>query len=1101
MLLVWAVGPLAAQDNGSYSAGASQRTGASAPLVTLELQDVPLRDALKAIAAQGRVSLVYASSTVPLDRRISIRVRGLPVADALRAVLHGTEVEVRETAPGQITLVRRAEPPEDRDAPAPPPAGVVSGRVSDSASGAPVPKAAVSIDAGAHRTMTNDAGLYRFTDVPSGAHVVSVRRIGYAPAERSVVVVEDGAATLDFVLSPVASRLEGVVTTVTGPQRRLEIGNAIGTIDADSVVREAPVTSLSDLINARVSGTQVVLNNGLTGTSPRIRIRGLNSLTVGNDPLLVVDGIRVDNSTGTLGKGYGQTSGRFNDLNPEEIESVEIVKGPSAATLYGTDAANGVIVVKTKRGRPGGATWAAYAEAGLVQEPTRFPDNYYAWGRSLRTGAAQQCVLTQVAAGVCQADSLTRFNPLMNGETSPIGTGNRQQYGLQVSGGVAQFSYFVAGEYEGELGFLHMPGIDQARISQERGGTAIPAEQIHPNSLAKVSLRGNGGSAIGETADLNVAFGLVSSDIHIAGDGIIAAGLWGPGYRTAQDGWLTSFASRPGEAFAVRNLEGVTHYTSSANASWRPLGWLSTRATSGLDFSSTSLDGLQLRDQGPLGGGRTGRRLNSRTNVSLYTADLGASATFAPRVRVTSRTSIGTQYNRRLQTVTTASGANLPPGAQTVTGAAVISGAEQTLASVVAGAYVEQNVGIDERLFLTGAFRADGGSAFGRDFQVAIYPKGSVSWIAVQHTGIVNSLRLRAAYGASGVQPSSTASLALVTVAPALIDGVAATGARLSAIGNPDLKPERQTELETGFDVELLGQRVRAEATYYDRLSRDALINRPLASEIGILSRQENLGSVRNRGVEGVLALTVVDDPALSWNVALNGSVNRNRLERIGAGINFIGNNPASRNRQGYPLYSAFARPILGFADTNGNGIIEEGEVQVGDTMVYVGQALPPRQLTASSSLALWDGRIRVSTQFDYRGGNRVINFTESNRCSSFFNNCQAVNDPTASLEDQARAVAFNSDRYGRTLYGYLEDGSFVRWRELAVTYSVPDAFARPLRARTASITLTGRNLRLFTGYSGVDPESNDAVGSEGYSDNSTPPAARYWLLRVNLGL
>jgi hypothetical protein len=271
---------------------------------------------------------------------------------------------------------------------------------------------------------------------------------------------------------------------------------------------------------------------------------------------------------------------------------------------------------------------------------------------------------------------------------------------------------------------------------------------------------------------------------------------------------------------------------------------------------------------------------------------------------------------------------------------------------------------------------------------------------------------------------------------------------------------------------------------------------------VGLTSRQDNIGSVRNRGVEGLMSITAVDNDMTTWGLGLNGSVTQNRLESIGSGLPFIpGVLSNTRSQVGYPLFGRFARPILSFADANANGIIEESEVHVGDTAVYLGTAIPTRQLTASSSLSLFHGRLRLATQFDYRGGDQIFNGTELNRCASFANDCRAVNDPTASLSDQARAVAANSTRLGRTIAGFVESGSFVRWRELGATYVLPNAYARGLRAQTASITATGRNLHLFTGYSGVDPEVNASLnGAEGYSDNLTPPPVRYWTLRMALG-
>jgi hypothetical protein len=452
--------------------------------------------------------------------------------------------------------------------------------------------------------------------------------------------------------------------------------------------------------------------------------------------------------------------------------------------------------------------------------------------------------------------------------------------------------------------------------------------------------------------------------------------------------------------------------------------------------------------------------------------------------------------------VTSASGTNLLPGTETVAGAAVITGAEQTVTTIVAGGYAEQTVGLDERLYVTAAVRADGASAFGRAFRTAVYPKASVSWLAVQGgEGPLSTFRLRTAYGASGVMPDATAAMARMTLAPAIVDGVATTGAVMGAIGNPDLRPERQAELEAGVDLELLGGRLRAEGTFYDRLSHDALVNRPLPAEVGVASRQENIGSVRNRGVEGLVAATLVHRAALRWDVEASGSVNRNRVERLAADVPFVGN-VFTRSEVGYPVFSRFELPILGFADADGDGIIEAGEVQVGDTRVFLGQPTPPRQVTLSSALALLDGRVRVSTQLDYRGGHVLFNGFESGRCNAGISNCRAANDPTVPLADQAAAVARNLPAPFQTLAGYMEDASFLRWRELTLGYTAPERVARMLRVRGASVTLTGRNLALLTGYRGADPEVGNpasATRQEGAAEGSSYPPARYWLLRLRL--
>lgn len=1060
--------------------------------IALDFRGSPLKEALRIIAEKTGTMLVYSDAYIPKDHRVALTVTNATVTQALGAVLRGTGLVWRTTTNGVVIEPRGHSVVSTAPQRA---MGTVHGRVTDSVTGAPIDGVVVTVIGTRLGTMTDASGHYSITSVPPGQHDIRARRVGYTEGVVSTMVSEGETTKVDFALRAMPSRLAEFVTTATGQQQRLQVANAIAAIHADSVAAQMPVTSLSDVINARASGVQIVLSNGMTGTSPRIRIRGLNSLTTSNDPLLVIDGVRIESSAGA-GNGFSTssaTSGRLNDLDPEEIESIEIVKGPSAATLYGTDAANGVIIVKTKHGQTGRASWAAHAQVGTVTEPGGFLGNYYSWGRNATTGAIQQCVLVQAAAGKCTIDSLTTFSPLTNAETSPLGTGNRQQYGLQLSGSNAQFRYFLLGDYEGETGPLRMPDAEQARIAPERGGQGVPSDQIHPNALHKVNVRGNSSIGLGSTGELAISSGFISSRARIPDFTIFYSGALGPGYRDANDGWGRG---RPAELFGIESEDHVQHFINSISGTWQPRGWLVAHGTVGADFSSAFLDQLQRRGEGPFGAGRNGRRFNSRTDVTLYTADLGLSATAHPTSEISLRTSTGIQYNRRTLQATTATGLNLPPGSETLAGAATITNAEQTDQSIVAGAYVEEVVGIRERLFLTGALRADGASGFGRDFRTATYPKASASWLVVDdgQKGL-NSLRLRLAYGQAGVQPSATAALPLIAAFPAFVDGVATSGGHISAVGNPDLKPERQSEVEVGADAEALARRVKMEITYYHRVSHDALINRPLPTEFGVPARQENLGSVLNWGWEGSLTARLIDARNLAWDVTLTGAVERNRLLRIGAGIPFIGA-PSSRSQEGYPLYSMFDRPILGFSDANGNGIIEASEIQLGDSLVYAGQRLPTSQLAASTTVGLLNNRLRVSTLFEYRGGFTVPNFLGINRCFSGI--CRAVNDPRASLSRQARAVALTS---AFDFYGYYETTSFIRWRELAVSYDLPTTMTRVMGATHASVSLTARNLALFSSYSGVDPEVNTlpSAGSEGYYDSGQAPPARYWLLRLNV--
>ncbi|HEY6219613.1 MAG TPA: hypothetical protein VIV65_06125, partial [Gemmatimonadaceae bacterium] len=656
------------------------------------------------------------------------------------------------------------------------------------------------------------------------------------------------------------------------------------------------------------------------------------------------------------------------------------------------------------------------------------------------------------------------------------------------------------------------PEAEISRLQAQRGGAEIPEEQIRPNYLRKRLGRGNVTADFGTVADLTLNTGLTLQQSQIPNTGIFGAAAAGSGYRDANDGW--SGVNRPGEYFSVRSSENVSHLISSVMGNWRPTTWLSSRGTLGIDYSNNFSDNLQRRGEGPISlGQQLGSRQNSNIGTTTYTADFGSSVNHPLTSRVTSKSSIGVQYVRRLQRTTTARGNTLPPGSESVTGAATLISSESNVESIVAGAYGEQVFGLNDRLFLTAALRADGSSTFGANFKTAFYPKAGLSWQLSSEPFFpkipgVGTLRYRLAYGASGVQPSSIAALPQVTLLTTFVNGTTQSGALLNALGNPNLRPEKQAEIETGLDAELLSGRIRFEGTYYRRQSSDALIQRALPQSVGITStgRLENLGAVRNEGVEGLLTARFIDRADLALDLTLNASANRNRLTKLQPGVG----PPEDRFiqfRQGYPLFGQWDRPLLAFNDANKDGVIVESEVTVGDSIVFLGNTNPMKIVDATPSVTLLRGRVRVSSVIEYKGGWVQTNFTQLNKCSGGGGSCRAVNDPNAPLWDQARFAAFNSPVYGRTYAGYEQDGSFTRWREASVVVTLPQRFLKRLNAEGATVTLAARNLHLWTKYDGLDPEvtQNPTLAGNfgaqwdlGY-DNPVSPQSRYWIARMNL--
>lgn len=997
--------------------------------------------------------------------------------------------------------------------------GSIAGQITDSASKTPLAGARIQIVGTQLVATTRAEGRFTIRAVPAGQYEVRVLAVGYSSARAKVTVTAGGIAEANVAMVPVAYSLDDLVYTATGEQRRLELGHTVGTIKADSIATYSPISDLADLLQGRTAGVNILQSSGTSGTGTRIRIRGANSVSLSNEPLIFIDGVRANQGTSSssLGTG-GQAPSRLNDLNPEEIENIEIIKGPSAATLYGTEAANGVIRITTKRGTTGDTRWNFWLEQGRITDPNPYFDNYRAKGRALTNGvpgaSVVTCLLVSRAAGTCVQDSVTTYNPLRTPGVTPIGVGGRRQYGASVTGGTNQVQYFVSGEYEGEDGTFELPNAEERRLKLARNVTELPENVLRPNALTKVSFRTNVNANVAANTDLQASIGYVSSDLRLPQNDNNSLGMLPSGYfgrasaaDTAGTGGGWGFF-RPGEIFSLLRNQNVERFTGSAQGTTRPASWLNARASVGYDITNRTDISFDPTQQGPaFGTTPLGAKTDTRVQLRTYTVDLGATASTDLRRNIKSKTSIGVQYFRDVFFSNTANGQRLPFGSSDIDGAAILTASQTTSKTVTLGAYIEQQLNIGEKLFLTGALRADDNSSFGTDFDAIIFPKASVSYLLSEESwfpkGAISLFRLRSAWGASGLQPGATDALYFFSPTSAAIGNQAASAVTFGGIGLPNLKPEKSRELEAGFDLNLWNDRVSVEATYYNKRTSDALIARVLAPSLGVAgSRLENLGSVSNEGVELVVNARIIDKPSLGWDVTVAASGNKNRLRELGEGIPPIifglGTN-TQRHQEGYTLGGYWARPYS-FNDANGDGVIGITEVTVADSFNFLGPSIPTREASLNQTITLANGRIRLGSQVDYRGGHLLFNSTEEFRCTATGNNCRGLHDPTASLDEQARAVArrFTS---AATPEGFFEPGWFVRLREVSLTWDAPQKVARALGGSRLAVTLAGRNLGVLTDYTGVDPELNGAGQSNFNSfDFLTQPQVRSWIMRVNIG-
>ena len=997
--------------------------------------------------------------------------------------------------------------------------GTVRGKITETDGGAAVASAQVVVAGTRFGAITQPTGEYVITGVPAGQQTIRVMRIGYTPADKEVTVPASGEVRADVSIARAATRLAEVVTTATGDQERRTFGNVVATLSADSVAKEAPVTNVNEMLQARVSGLQVIQGAGQTGVSSSIRIRGTSSLSLTNEPLFVVDGVRYDNQQlPNNGNVSTQRINRLNTLGDEDIESIDVIKGPSAAALYGTAAANGVIVIKTKRGKVGKTQWNVFGEGGIVQQPASFEPNWTSWGHALDaggqpTGNPIQCRITTLAANKCVVDSLTTFNPLMNKETTPFADNQRSQFGLQFSGGSDRLRYFMSGDHESEVGPYEMPANEITRITDERGVRPRP-KQIHPNQLKSNNVRGNFGLSLSPTLTADVSTGFTDQRLYTPFDGGFFAGLTfqamtARGVRGTTEGYQREL---PGDVMSIEQQLQDQRLTGSTALNWSPKSWFQGRAVFGIDQDHSYNYRDQLRGEGTRVGlawgpnGQEGGKFLDRSNSTKYTVDLGGTGTWQATPDISTRTSVGAQWFKDELYQAQGQGYNLPPGASTPNSAgSQVRAFEFTTENATYGLFVEEQVGWREKLFVTAGARVDKNSAFGRDVGNTVYPRASVSYVISDEAfwpkmDWLNRVRLRTAYGKAGVQPGTVAALQYLQASTYPTDAGETPGLRLFSIGNQKLKPEVTTEIEAGADIGFFNDRINLEATFFNKESKDALFNRPLPPSFGAGATQfQNLAKVQNRGFEAAIDATIVRTDPVTFDIRFNGSIIKNKL--VDAGGAPLPTAPGARNVEGFPLFGLWDRKLISYGDANGNGIIEESEIVVSDTALYRGPTLPERQAGLTGSLGFFKNTLRLSTLFDYRGAFYNQWGYQNQRCVAT-GNCRAVNDPTAPLADQAAAVGANSPSK-RTLWGLFVPNDFIRFREMSLSYTVPTRFASYARTHSATIILSGRNLGTpWTKYPGIDPEANSSVANTGGGNNDffSPPALRYWLVRVNLG-
>ncbi len=1062
--------------------------------VTLRRDRAPLEDVLREIARQAQMGISYGEDLPRSGVLVSINVSRLRAGDALEAAVRGTPWTLLYLPTSQLMVVPR------------PPAieGIVTGRVTVARTGQPIAGASVLVD-GTELGSTSDAGgVYRVTGVPAGTHTVLARLIGYLPNRRTAIVTDGGTATLDFALEATATNLQAVVITGTvGNQTRVAQSAVVASIDAADIVTKAQVSTVSDLLTSRVSGITITQGSGTVGAASRINIRGAASISLSNEPLVFIDGVRMQSGQRTFVSVGGQTISALNDINPNDIESIEVVKGPAAATLYGADASAGVIQIITKRGQVG---------------ERRFSQNVSAEYATIDPNFTPRPIF-----GTCSAAQVVPTSASVLCRGQPVGTVVSDNYLVRTR--AFDDGHLTALNYSGQ-GAGDRYGFFVSAGAHDETGTTSDTDV--KRRTGRVNFRWLASDKV--TAD--ATFGISKNDYRLPkGDQdaygyLIAQGLTNPTTVTElPDGTLAGGTTQTNEA--IRNILNETsslRITPSAQVQFSPVRWFTNRFTVGADLTDTKATQFFPRNSqnwypSPANGANLGAVSATQSNLVIYTVDYLGNVRneFGRGGRFVSDLSFGSQFINTIDNSVLAAGMGIVTNTANLVGLTTSPvggqgyGQQKSL-----GFLMQEQLGIGEKLYLQAGFRVDRNSAFGSDAEAFFLPKVGVSYVISEEkfwdrfARAVPTLRVRAAYGTTGRSPGPGAGLRtfvttrFVTPTGAIVPGVAPGNP-----GNARLKAERGKEFEAGFDADFLDSRAGIEVTYYDKRTTDLLLLEPIAPSLGFPSPPfANIGEVRNQGFEFTLRGMPMNRDNFSWDAALSGSTLDNEVVSLGGLSPLI--NSSRVVTTGLPLGAFYAVKVRSVD-------VSAGTVTVSDTAEYAGDQLPTFEANFSTTFTLFK-RLRLYALFDRKSGHKIYNFTQQLLDRSFQNSAERnlpAGEGGYTAEERLLYLGDAAGRYIRESGGtlsagsvvgpYIEDASFTRIRELSATIDLPVQLARSVRASAASLTIAGRNLRLWTKFRG-DPEVlGTGPGSAGVqftqffnAELFTLPPTRRWSARVN---
>lgn len=1041
--------------------------------VSLAHRKVPLQKVFTDIRKQTGFTFLYTDEQLSNARDISVQARNIPLKEALDMCFRDQPLTYSIT--GQTIIIKRKT--AVAETPLPAEEITVKGRVTDD-KGQPIPGAAIQLKGTSRGVTTNENGEYSIT-VPSEDAILLVSSLGFDRQE----IALGGRSTINLTLATAVSKINELVIVGYGEQKKGTLTNSITTISTKEF-QEAPVNRLDQVLQGRSPGVTVTNATGAPGGSVRIRIRGSNSINGDNSPLYVVDGF---------------VGAEFSSVNPDDIETLQILKDASATAIFGSRGANGVIIVTTRKGTKGGLKLNATTRQGMSQVIKKmdllnagdFAETANA--RAAAVGTARPFTEAQVAefkekGGTDWQDEIFR-------------SAFSQEYLLNISGGTDKGGYFLSG------GYLNQDGI----IKNSSFKRYILRSNINAKMTDKIS------------ATLNIV-GIYTSaqNIDIVADGphspIAQAMTWSP-------------------TLPVRNaMGGYTATDPISSVFFNPVALTTDQLNVTDRVLANMIGGFKYEDIVP------GLSFNLQYGVNYLGYD---NKTFAGKVVNSGSSSASLRSNKefRLQNSNTLN-YHRSFGHHTIDLTGVMEYQQSTYNYVAAGAsnltyesfmwnnlaqgtagnpssgYSKNSIfslvgramyGYKDKYLLSAALRRDGSSKFVGDNKYAYFPSVSAGWVLseedfLKDAGMFSLVKIRGSWGWTGnegIGAYSTYSAYGNRVA-SFTNGTSVTGLVLNNIGNPELKWETTEQKNLGIELGIINNRFTLTADVFQKDTRDLLLTELLPFYLGGNPITRNVGAVQNKGLEIALEGMVIDKGAFTWNSWLNFSFIKNRVQSIGNSDIIFDNNrklgggmspqPEFIVRPGDPLGAIWGLTYLGtwkpgdetkanefgakpgdarYLDKNTDGVIDAEDYDV------IGNGIPTFSLGFNNTFNYKNFSLNfllhALTGFDRLNYNNAATMYLGGDAREA-TNVQIKDRYIPGVNETSNIPAFSTTNRNFTQSTrFLEKADFLRLKNVSLAYTIPKAkIAGKMGVR---VFVSATNLFTITGYSGIDPEASSSAG------------------------